>query len=106
MASKMQGELFVFKKSMNSQHGLKTNHSFNHSVLVNMAQGKSFIQYGPRPFTSTRFSPNQSYYSRGTGTGRGRWTSSSRQICQICGRMGHYASTCYHRFDKQFGASQ
>jgi hypothetical protein len=43
---------------------------------------------------------------RGSSSGRrGRGqhfhgASSSRPLCQICNKLGHYASTCYQRFDQ------
>jgi hypothetical protein len=30
---------------------------------------------------------------------------SSRPICQVCGKMGHSAITCYHRFDQAYQAA-
>ncbi|KAM6545283.1 hypothetical protein CsatB_026019 [Cannabis sativa] len=43
---------------------------------------------------------------RGSVRGRGGRNSSNRggncPICQVCGRMGHTALKCYHRFDLSY----
>ena len=46
------------------------------------------------------------YNNRGNGRGRGRGGRGHfRPVCQICGKTGHLASTCYFRFDHNFTAS-
>lgn len=49
------------------------------------------------------------FNNRGRGKGGGRnggWNNSSRPICQICGKPGHVAAKCYHRFDQTFQGTQ
>ena len=38
---------------------------------------------------------------RGTG-GRNSWNNSSIPQCQLCGKYGHLAWQCFHRFDQAF----
>ena len=43
--------------------------------------------------------------SRGRSRGRGRgssFSSDSRPICQLCGKTGHIAPKCFHRFDLSY----
>lgn len=105
----MQAEFLVFKKRLESQHALKTNQSFTPAITVNMAQSQLVSSFGNRSFNQTsRFSsPQRSvqhFVPRGSyrGRGRGRWQGNSRPVCQVCGKLGHSANICYHRFDKQF----
>ncbi|KAF5469302.1 hypothetical protein F2P56_013386, partial [Juglans regia] len=43
---------------------------------------------------------------RGAFSGpRGPAPTSSRPICQVCRKPGHYATTCYYRFDHSYQAS-
>lgn len=59
---------------------------------------------GPSSTPSTGYNNN----NRGRGTNRGRGGRNSnnrggnRPICQVCGRSGHTALKCYHRFDLSF----
>uniref|UniRef100_A0A2N9FFA4 Reverse transcriptase Ty1/copia-type domain-containing protein n=1 Tax=Fagus sylvatica TaxID=28930 RepID=A0A2N9FFA4_FAGSY len=39
--------------------------------------------------------------SNNRGRGRGR-SNGNRPICQVCGKIGHLALTCYHRFDNSY----
>ena len=39
--------------------------------------------------------------SHNRGRGRGR-SQGNRPICQVCGKIGHLALTCYHRFDNNY----
>lgn len=43
-------------------------------------------------------------YKGGNNRGRGRF-SSKRFYCQLCGKPGHFADCCYHRFDRTFQRS-
>ena len=40
--------------------------------------------------------------NHGRGRGRGHSSNGSRPMCQVCGKLGHIAFTCYHRFDKAY----
>uniref|UniRef100_A0A2N9HRV5 Reverse transcriptase Ty1/copia-type domain-containing protein n=1 Tax=Fagus sylvatica TaxID=28930 RepID=A0A2N9HRV5_FAGSY len=42
--------------------------------------------------------------NRGRGRGRGFSTNGSRPTCQVCGKFGHLALTCYHRFDNSYSS--
>jgi hypothetical protein len=52
---------------------------------------------------STSFSSGQRT-NRGRSRGRGSSTNGSRPTCQICGKFGHTALTCYHRFDNSYSS--
>ena len=41
-------------------------------------------------------------FTRGRNRGRGSSTNGSRPTCQVCGKIGHMALTCYHRFDNSY----
>ena len=41
--------------------------------------------------------------NRGRGRGRG-FSNGSRPTCQICGKIGHLALTCYQRFDNSYSS--
>ena len=62
-------------------------------MTVNMAQS---TKTGSSEFVANR----GGYMSRG-GRGRGRF-SNRRVYCQLCGKPGHFADKCYHRFDRNF----
>ena len=47
----------------------------------------------------------QGNFNRGGGRG-GRGRGGNKIICQICGRAGHVAAKCYHRFDITFQGNQ
>ncbi|POO03852.1 Zinc finger, CCHC-type [Trema orientale] len=49
--------------------------------------------------------PSQSSHRGGQGGRRGRGDT-NRPICQLCGRQGHIALRCYHRFDISFQGAQ
>uniref|UniRef100_A0A2N9I3B6 Uncharacterized protein n=1 Tax=Fagus sylvatica TaxID=28930 RepID=A0A2N9I3B6_FAGSY len=42
--------------------------------------------------------------NRGRGRGRGSSNNGSRPTCQVCGKFGHMALTCYHRFDNSYSS--
>uniref|UniRef100_A0A2N9FDU4 Reverse transcriptase Ty1/copia-type domain-containing protein n=1 Tax=Fagus sylvatica TaxID=28930 RepID=A0A2N9FDU4_FAGSY len=42
----------------------------------------------------------------GRGRGRGHSSNGSRPMCQVCGKLGHIAFTCYHRFDKAYATER
>jgi len=75
-----------------------TSHSGQRDRSFNAARGRGFPN--GRGYRST--------FPGGRGPSSGRrgrgqqfhGTSSSRPICQICNKLGHYASTCYQRFDQ------
>uniref|UniRef100_A0A2N9GIZ9 Reverse transcriptase Ty1/copia-type domain-containing protein n=1 Tax=Fagus sylvatica TaxID=28930 RepID=A0A2N9GIZ9_FAGSY len=43
-------------------------------------------------------------FNRGRNRGRGTSTNGSRPTCQVCGKFGHMALTCYHRFDNSYSS--
>lgn len=40
--------------------------------------------------------------NQGSFRGRGRGGRGNKPICQVCGKAGHIAVKCYHRFDMSF----
>uniref|UniRef100_A0A2N9H7S4 Uncharacterized protein n=1 Tax=Fagus sylvatica TaxID=28930 RepID=A0A2N9H7S4_FAGSY len=42
--------------------------------------------------------------NRGRPRGRGSSQNNSRPTCQVCGKFGHMALTCYHRFDNSYSS--
>ena len=40
----------------------------------------------------------------GRGRGRGSSNNGSHPTCQVCGKFGHMALTCYHRFDNSYSS--
>ena len=42
--------------------------------------------------------------NRGRSRSRGSSTNGSRPTCQVCGKFGHMALTCYHRFDNSYSS--
>uniref|UniRef100_A0A2N9EUK2 Reverse transcriptase Ty1/copia-type domain-containing protein n=1 Tax=Fagus sylvatica TaxID=28930 RepID=A0A2N9EUK2_FAGSY len=58
---------------------------------------------GGRSFSSTPSGRNSFSQGRSHNRGRGRGRSQgNRPICQVCGKIGHLALTCYHRFDNNY----
>ncbi|XP_020971692.1 uncharacterized protein LOC110268917 [Arachis ipaensis] len=58
----------------------------------------------PRPPNTTNYVPRRG--REGKSSNRVRFTNSdSRPICQVCGRTGHTALLCFHRFNQQYQAS-
>jgi hypothetical protein len=55
----------------------------------------SYSNQAGRPSLGNRF-------TRGRNRGRGSSTNGSRPTCQVCGKIGHMALTCYHRFDNSY----
>ncbi|XP_010241784.1 PREDICTED: uncharacterized protein LOC104586305 [Nelumbo nucifera] len=88
------------------QHGLRLERQSSCSDITpqaNTAMHKS-QQPQDRPFSNTR--------GRGRGRGRDRspnalgfGSSSPKVTCQVCGKIGHSALSCFHRFDLAFQAS-
>jgi hypothetical protein len=42
--------------------------------------------------------------NRGRPRGRGSSQNNSRPTCQVCGKFGHMALNCYHRFDNSYSS--
>ena len=60
-------------------------------------------------FSNTSHTGCTSSYSgqwtnRGRSRGRGSSNNGSRPTCQVCGKLGHMALTCYHRFDNSYSS--
>lgn len=111
--SELQSELLVFEKRLDFQHSLKTNVNFSTAASVHMAHSRGPQLFGgqrqQQPFMFNR-GPSPQYFGQRGGNsnrfrGRGRWNgynNNNRQVCQVCGKPGHSAVACFHRFDKQF----
>lgn len=107
--SELQSELLVFEKRLDYQNALKTNMNFSAAATVSLAHSQGVHNFNGyrhhQPFIRNQ---SQQYSGqRGSGNrfrGRGRWNgySTNRQSCQVCGKPGHLALACFHRFNKQF----
>jgi hypothetical protein len=95
----LYGYLLTYEKRLEHLHSTP---DFSIST-VNVAQRN--------PSTVKRFQrPLPPHHARGGGRGRGRTSYSpfpyspipNRPICQICNRVGHTASKCFHRFDHSY----
>jgi hypothetical protein len=78
----------------------------------------SSINIAQRNFSSSKISRppssnNSQYNGRGRGHGKGHGLSSQgnfsscyksgkRPVCQVCHKVGHTATKCYHRFDHAY----
>ncbi|KAL5743425.1 hypothetical protein ACOSQ2_026541 [Xanthoceras sorbifolium] len=60
------------------------------------------IQKGDLPpnFKMNQFQQHFRGRFRGRGRGRGGRFYNNRAPCQLCGKLGHNASVCYHRYDQ------
>ena len=43
-------------------------------------------------------------FTRDRNRGRGSSNNGSHPTCQVCGKIGHIALTCYHRFDNSYSS--
>ncbi|KAL5834706.1 hypothetical protein ACOSQ4_014203 [Xanthoceras sorbifolium] len=60
------------------------------------AKSANFVRGG------NQFQNNNRGRSRGRRGGRGDRYFYQRIVCQLCGKLGHFFSICYHRFDQTF----
>ncbi|TXG69632.1 hypothetical protein EZV62_004567 [Acer yangbiense] len=54
---------------------------------------------------TTNFQRGGLYQGRTRGKARGRGggrSNNSRPICQVCSKIGHTATVCYHKFDQTY----
>uniref|UniRef100_A0A2N9GZ53 Reverse transcriptase Ty1/copia-type domain-containing protein n=1 Tax=Fagus sylvatica TaxID=28930 RepID=A0A2N9GZ53_FAGSY len=58
------------------------------------------------PSSAGRTSSSGNRHTYGRGRGRGQSSNGSRPTCQVCGKLGHIAFTCYHRFDKAYATER
>ncbi|KAL5794470.1 hypothetical protein ACOSP7_003064 [Xanthoceras sorbifolium] len=61
------------------------------------------IHKGELPENFLREAQNFRGRFRGRGRGRGGRFSNHRPTCQLCGKTGHFATVCYHRYDQSTG---
>lgn len=111
----MQSELLSYEKRLEHQNSVKAQSNFAQSPSVNVVFSWNTI--GSKPQTNL---PRQqgngqrgnggnpsfsNQNSAGRGRGRGRSGGNNRPMCQVCGKFGHTALICYHRFDKEYSPS-
>lgn len=95
----MQAKLISYEKRLKYQLSLKSGFlmAVSDSPSINMAQSK--------PITEQRNQRSSSEGQRGSqnrGTGRWTYNSTSRPICQVCGKLGHTTTICYFQcFNKE-----
>ena len=70
-------------------------HNTNESSLHSVSPRGSFFN-----------SRGCNWQGRASFNGRGSRNSNPRLLCQICGRSGHLALKCYHRFNLSFAGKQ
>lgn len=77
--------------------GQKENHGFTSFSAPNTV----------KPYNGGHGSNNNNSRSRGRGSrgGQGRGNG-SRPACLVCGKQGHIAINCYHRFDRAYQSPQ
>lgn len=107
----MQAELLVFEKRLELQITQKSA-SFSHNASVNMFNSSG----GNQRNLSFNSNGRQNSYGRGFQRGNGGRNkgrargynnyNSNKPICQVCGKPGHVALTCYQRFNKEFSSPQ
>ncbi|KAJ0035570.1 hypothetical protein Pint_25899 [Pistacia integerrima] len=81
-----------------------TSNEFN---LPSANIATSYFGRGHRGSPSNRGAPHYGNQSRGRGRGFHNYSphqmsQSNKPPCQICSKIGHTASTCWHRFNQQF----
>ena len=77
-----------------------------HNAQVNVANFKRIGYNGGNQTHHGRGYNNQRGRGRtGYGRGNGNGRRVNRPICQLCGRTGHTAPKCYHRFDISFNGN-
>ena len=91
-----------------AKHHSQLDSTTNQMANLTSTGNSAHNSHNPRPNTTQQ---NFSGSTRGrgrNGRGRGRgWNSSNRPQCQLCGKLGHLAPQCWHRFDQAFsGVSQ
>jgi hypothetical protein len=70
-----------------------SSHYGRHDRIFNAARGRGFPNgHGYRGFSFGQHGRAQPFHLHGA--------SSSRPLCQICNKLGHYAISCYQRFDQ------
>ena len=69
--------------------------------------GSSYGGRGGRFFHTSQACRNSSGQRTNCGCGRGRGSSTngSRPTCQVCGKLGHVALTCYHCFYNSYSSN-
>lgn len=96
----IQTALLTFENILEQIHSFQ-NLSIN-SASANLAHSASKNSSNENKNKSNwRRSPRG---GRGRGRGRGRYgrNQNSRPICQVCGKLGHTASICYHRYNRAY----
>ncbi|KAA8525161.1 hypothetical protein F0562_006975 [Nyssa sinensis] len=76
-------------------------------VTIGSANVATRTDYSRGPHGKTQYSNRASSYSGSRGRGRGRGghhgsPGGNRPMCQICGKAGHLAIKCFHRFDQAY----
>lgn len=71
------------------------------SPKPNSSSGFSQPRSFPNNNSGGRFGPSRGSFRGGRGRG-GRSSFSNKPQCQVCGKYGHMAWQCYHRFNSQF----
>jgi hypothetical protein len=76
----------------NPNHSGQSDHSFNVARGHGLPNGRGYRSPFPGGCCSSSSQHGRGQHFHGP--------SSSRPLCQICNKLGHYASTCYQRFDQ------
>lgn len=111
--SEVQLELLSFEQRQERLQSLKSTISINQVSATLPSINLTSTEHSKPPFAHTNNSgsaQNQHHQNRNTYHNRGNrfrgrnryspYPPNNRPTCQICGKMGHTAAVCYHRYDK------
>jgi hypothetical protein len=71
---------------------------------VSFSRGNHGGRFSNTSHTSRNSSSSGQRINHGHSRGRGSSNSGSRPTYQVCGKFGHKALTCYHRFDNSYSS--
>uniref|UniRef100_A0A2N9GUI4 Uncharacterized protein n=1 Tax=Fagus sylvatica TaxID=28930 RepID=A0A2N9GUI4_FAGSY len=74
------------------------------SCGVSSSRGNRGGRFSNTSHTGRTSSSSGQRTNRGRSRGRGSSTNGSRPTCQVYGKFGHMALTCYHRFDNSYSS--
>ncbi|KAJ0988266.1 hypothetical protein J5N97_006622 [Dioscorea zingiberensis] len=95
------GELYAHMLAFEARMAHNNNTAFRDADLA--ANNVYRSNRGGKPSNRGR-GRSKGGQQRGTSPGNGRNSNDSRPLCQVCGKFGHSALKCYHRFNHSYQA--